>query len=166
MNPQSTWNSAFKKKLPWDYLKIGECSNLYQWVMDFQFQQNPQISGSCFVKRLRIYGSRHSMHDYAIYFVFSIYNILYIQYTQYTAVYCIFSIHSILSIHIGWLRLVGSLKLLVSFADYSLLYRALSHDIPQKRPVILRSLLIVATSQCTVYTIVYIVHIVYTKYTV
>jgi len=41
----------------------------------------------------------------------------------------------------GWLRLVGSLKLQVSFAEYGLLYRALL----QKRPIILRSLLIVAT---------------------
>jgi len=40
-----------------------------------------------------------------------------------------------------WLRLVGSLKLYVSFAKYRLLYRALL----QKRPMILRSLLIVAT---------------------
>ena len=41
----------------------------------------------------------------------------------------------------GWLRLVGSLKLHVSFAEYRLFYKALL----QKRPVILRSLLIVAT---------------------
>ena len=41
----------------------------------------------------------------------------------------------------GWLRLVGSLKLQVSFAEYRLFYRALL----QKRPVILRSLLIEAT---------------------
>ena len=41
----------------------------------------------------------------------------------------------------GWLRLVGSFKLQVSFAEYSLFYRALL----QKRPIILRSLLIVAT---------------------
>jgi len=41
----------------------------------------------------------------------------------------------------GWLRLVGSLKLQVSFAEYCLFYRALL----QKRPIILRSLLIVAT---------------------
>ena len=40
----------------------------------------------------------------------------------------------------GWLRLVGSLKLQVSFAEYILCYRAFS----QKRPAILRSLLIVA----------------------
>ena len=40
-----------------------------------------------------------------------------------------------------WLRLVGSLKLQVSLAEYSLFYRALL----QKRPIILRSLLIVAT---------------------
>jgi len=41
----------------------------------------------------------------------------------------------------GWLRLVGSLKIWVSFAEYSLFYRALL----QKKPRILRSLLIVAT---------------------
>jgi len=53
----------------------------------------------------------------------------------------------------GWLRLVGSLKLLVSFAEYCLLYRALL----QKRPIILRSLLIVATPyiQVTNYIHVY-----------
>jgi len=44
-------------------------------------------------------------------------------------------------IPMGWLRLVGSLKLQVSFAGYSLFYRALL----KKRPIILRSLLIVAT---------------------
>ena len=41
----------------------------------------------------------------------------------------------------GWLRLVGSLKLQVSFAEYSLFSRALF----QMRPIILRSLRIVAT---------------------
>jgi len=41
----------------------------------------------------------------------------------------------------GWLRLVGSLKLYVSFAEYHLFYRAFL----RKRPIILRSLLIVAT---------------------
>jgi len=41
----------------------------------------------------------------------------------------------------GWLRLVGSFKLQVSFAEYRLLYRALV----QKRRIILRSLLIKAT---------------------
>ena len=40
----------------------------------------------------------------------------------------------------GWLRLVASLNLQVSFAEYRLFYRALL----QKRPMILRSLLIVA----------------------
>jgi len=40
----------------------------------------------------------------------------------------------------GWLRAVGSFKLYVSFAEYRLFYRALL----QKRPIILRSLLIVA----------------------
>ena len=41
----------------------------------------------------------------------------------------------------GWLRLVGSLQLLVSFVEYCLFYRALL----QKRHMILRSLPIVAT---------------------
>jgi len=41
----------------------------------------------------------------------------------------------------GWLQLVGSFKLQVSFAEYSLFCRALL----QKRPIIWRSLLIVAT---------------------
>jgi len=46
-----------------------------------------------------------------------------------------------LILYMGRLRLVGSLKLNVSFAKYSLFYRALL----QTRPVTLRSLLIVAT---------------------
>jgi len=41
----------------------------------------------------------------------------------------------------GWLRLVGSIKLQVSFAEYSLFYRALL----QKRPIILSILLTEAT---------------------
>jgi len=40
-----------------------------------------------------------------------------------------------------WLRWVGAWKIYVSFAEYSLFYRALL----QKRPIILRSLLSVAT---------------------
>jgi len=43
--------------------------------------------------------------------------------------------------HMGWLRLVGSLKVEVSFSEYSLLNRALL----QKRPIIVWSLLIQAT---------------------
>ena len=45
--------------------------------------------------------------------------------------------------HMGWLRLVGSLKSQASFSEYHLFYGALL----QKRPVILRSLLIVANLQ-------------------
>jgi len=37
----------------------------------------------------------------------------------------------------GWLRLVGSIKLQVTFADYSLFHRALL----QKRPIVLSILL-------------------------
>ena len=43
----------------------------------------------------------------------------------------------------GWLRWVGSFKLQVSFAEHSLFYRALL----QMRPVIWRSLLIVASPE-------------------
>jgi len=42
---------------------------------------------------------------------------------------------------IGWLRSVGSIKLQVSFAEYSLFYKALL----QKRPIILSILLTKAT---------------------
>ena len=48
----------------------------------------------------------------------------------------------------GWLRLVGSLKSYVSLTEYSLFYRALL----QTRPIILRSLLIVATLYILIYT--------------
>ena len=44
-------------------------------------------------------------------------------------------------INMGWLRLVGTLKAQVSFAEYSLFYRALL----QMRPIILRSLQVVTT---------------------
>jgi len=44
-------------------------------------------------------------------------------------------------VDMGWLRLVGFLISQVSFAEYRLFYRALL----QKRPIILRSLLIEAT---------------------
>ena len=43
--------------------------------------------------------------------------------------------------HMGWLQRVGSLKLQVFFAEYRVFYRALL----QKRPMILRRLIIVAT---------------------
>jgi len=44
-------------------------------------------------------------------------------------------------VHMGWLRLVGSFKFQVSFAEYRVFYRSFL----QKRPIILRSLLVVAT---------------------
>jgi len=48
---------------------------------------------------------------------------------------------ALINFYMWWLRSVGSLKWLVSFTEYNLFYRALL----QKRPIILRSLLIVAT---------------------
>jgi len=53
----------------------------------------------------------------------------------------------ILNVYMGWLRLVGSLKLQVSFAEYRLFYRVLL----QKRPTILRSLLVEATPYLNIY---------------
>jgi len=57
---------------------------------------------------------------------------------------CLYHIHTFTCVEwlhhtddsVGWLRLVGSLKWKVSFAEYSFFYRALL----QKRPMILRSL--------------------------
>jgi len=60
------------------------------------------------------------------------------------SIYLIDSYHSIMSFFfsdMGWLRLVGSLKVKVFFAKEP--YKR--DDILQKRPIILRSLLIVAT---------------------
>jgi len=57
--------------------------------------------------------------------------------------------------HMEWLQVVGSLKLHVSFAEYNLFCRALL----QKRPFILRSLLIVATPY-------HLYHTVYKWYTI
>jgi len=56
-------------------------------------------------------------------------------------------------IDIGWLRLVGSIKLQVFFAEYRLFYKALL----QKRPVLLSILLTEATPY--VYIYVYDIHI-------
>jgi len=61
------------------------------------------------------------------------------SYSIYTSVYTSYTM--------GWLRLVGSLKSYVSFAEYRLFDRALL----QKRPIILRSLLIVATPYYTLH---------------
>jgi len=52
------------------------------------------------------------------------------------------------NLYMGWLRLVGCLKLQVSFVEYSILLRALL----QKRPLILRSLLIKASPYPTAST--------------
>jgi len=52
----------------------------------------------------------------------------------------------IVYLRMGWLRLVGSLKVQVSLTEYRLFYRVLL----QKRPIILRSLIIVATPYASV----------------
>ena len=88
------------------------------------------------------------MHAYQIYIHVNIhtrmrlhtYICTYIYIYIYMYPHCsIYRIRTLLTM--GWLRLVGSLKLWVSFGDDSLFYRALL----QKRLIILRSLLIVAT---------------------
>jgi len=63
-----------------------------------------------------------------------------LQYARSTYVY-ICALQGGAELAMGWLRFVGSLKRNISFAEHSLFYRALL----QKRPIILRSLLIVAT---------------------
>jgi len=55
-----------------------------------------------------------------------------------------------LCVDMGWLWLVGSLKIQVAFAEYSLFYRALL----QKRPVFLGSLRIVASSYVVCWCVV------------
>ena len=57
-------------------------------------------------------------------------------------------------IDMGWLRSVGSIKLVVSFAAYRLFYRALL----QKRPIILSILLTEATLYVVRYNSVWYVH--------
>jgi len=61
---------------------------------------------------------------------------MYILHTYYIHTHVYWQVHTM-----GWLRLVRSIKLQVSFAEYSLFYRALL----QKRPIILSILLIEAT---------------------
>jgi len=63
---------------------------------------------------------------------------------QFTPFYIVFStlLLTPLILLMGWLPLVGSLKLEVSFAECHLFYRALM----QKRPILLRSLLVIATT--------------------
>ena len=87
---------------------------------------------------------------YMAYIIYTYSNILYIEYILiptyvcyvYSNVLCTsVDVFLYVSVHVGWLRLVSSLKLLVSFAEY----RLFSRDLLQKRPVILRSLLNVAT---------------------
>jgi len=69
-------------------------------------------------------------------YVSSLLNSLFTIPTQFTT-YKYDSIHCTNLLLMGWLWIVGSLKLWVSFAEYSLYYRAFL----QKRPIILRSLL-------------------------
>jgi len=68
---------------------------------------------------------------------------LYLCLYVYVCIRCDYLLHDqeAAAVNMGWLRLVGSLKLQVSFAEYRFFNRALL----QKRPIILRSLLIVAT---------------------
>ena len=56
-------------------------------------------------------------------------------------IYTYSSVYLRICTHMGWLRLASSLELKIICAEYRLFYRALL----QKRPVILRSLLVEAT---------------------
>ena len=95
--------------------------------------------------RKEICNLRHSMGLHHPVMSYGTHNrVIYICVYIYTRVYMYiytYTIERLYDTHMGWLRLVGSLKLQVSFAEYSLYYRFFL----QKRPIILRSLLIVAT---------------------
>jgi len=86
-----------------------------------------------------IYKKRHNIYMY-IYKkrdnIHTIYMYIYMH-AYYTQVNICIHVHTCMR----RLRLVGSLKVYVSFTEYSLFYKALL----QQRPIILRSLLIVAT---------------------
>ena len=97
--------------------------------------------------RTHIHASKHALKQYNPHTHISTGLYIHAKYT-YTNVHvyiCMYVIHafSCMGMCMGWLRLVGSLKLQVSFAEYSLFYRALL----QKRPIILRSLIVGATPQ-------------------
>ena len=92
---------------------------------------------------LRVVGSLKS-------YVFKLYGLFWCVYMFIDLYMYIYYIHQKRLVW-GWLRVVGSFKLYVSLAEYRLFYRALL----QKRPIILRSLPIVATPcahlfKCTV----------------
>ena len=79
-----------------------------------------------------------------LYVYISVYISTYIHIHTYMFIYLSFSpLHVSFSRAMVWLQLVGSFKTWVSFPEYSLFYRSLL----QKRPIILRSLLVVATPQ-------------------
>jgi len=101
--------------------------------------------------------SHIGMSHMYVWYIWNIWYICYIWYTQ-----CIRYIWNTGAAsrlhqphHMGWLRLVGSLKLQVSFVEYRLFYRALL----QKRPIIWKSQLIVATSYAWVMSYVWISHV-------
>ena len=75
-----------------------------------------------------------------------VYMYMYIQIFVYEYIHAYPYIHIYYSqiLNMGRLRLVGSLKLYVSFAKEPFK----RDDILQKRPIIVRSLLIVATQRC------------------
>ena len=81
----------------------------------------------------------------------------YIKYNIYICVQHVCLLQSARILDMGWLRLVGSFKLQVSFAEYSFFYRALL----QKRPINSRSLIIVATPQLARFAVC---RITYNKY--
>ena len=60
----------------------------------------------------------------------------------------------------GWLWLVGSLKIQVSFAEYGLFYRALL----QKRPMFLGSLRIAATSYLIYYLCIIYYYLIFNRF--
>jgi len=131
-------------------------------------ERNVQTRNSHFYRRMQMYNGNRTILGIRIIIVFVIYtcrftcafthdrsvSIIHLHSPIEMRISCLSSSHHhrlcylhmqiykyVRCIHMGRLRLVGSLKLYVSFAEHRLFYKALL----QKRPIILRSLLVVAT---------------------
>jgi len=118
------------------YMYIYICIHIYIYIYVYIYIHIYAYMHECKYTYMRICIYTHThlqstdvFSPRAISFSYSIYTSVYTSYTM------------------GWLRLVGSLKSYVSFAEYRLFDRALL----QKRPIILRSLLIVATPYYTLH---------------
>ena len=110
------------------YVYTYECISMYFYVYVFHFDGYDELDAGCFLY-VGLTESECVIYTRIYIFAWNDTICIYIYMCMYICV------------DMGWLRLVGSLKLQVSFAEYRLFYRALL----QKRPIIQRSLLAEAT---------------------